>query len=249
MKKRYFLSSLLILALGSKAQTGLPETPLLIAENAMLQSTNPKDDLRWGITAGANYYNLYGKDIDFIFAGSATTYKPSFHLGVFVESRLQHKLGLKHELLFNQRKVGVTLSAENEENYQSTMTRNYIDLMPASLTFQQGNLQLFAGPYISALLDAHLKRKDEHGKWYKDKQIYGDGANDESESRYLQKLDFGLNLGMEYNIKDNLSLNVRYLHGFTDLFQYANSHSNESSKTNAIKIYNRGWMLSLGYRF
>ena len=249
MKKRYIGALLLLFATGIRAQIPVSTEPMPTIGHASPKNINPQDDLRWGIKAGINSYNLYGKEIDFIFADAKATYKPSFHLGIFIDNRLGRKLGLKHELLFNQRKVGITLSDENTENYRSTMTRNYIDLMPVSLTFQQGNFQLFAGPYLSALLNANLKRKDQHGKWYKDSQIYGDGANDESENRYLQKFDFGLNLGLEYDFQNRLSLTVRYLHGFTDLFQYANSHTNESDKTNAIKIYNRGWMLSVGYRF
>jgi len=250
MKKRYILAIIVFLSFQAQAQQH--DTSALVMEqekNTIEEDAKLKDDLRWGIKAGANYYNLYGKDIDFIFANQETLYKASFHIGLFVDTRLSNKFGLKHELLFNQRKVGVSLADDTEKIYESTMTRNYLDLMPASITFQQGGLQLFAGPYISALLGANVKRKDENGKWYADKDIYGDGANDESKTRYLQKLDFGLNLGMEYYFKNNLSLGARYLHGFTDLFQYANSYTQESSKTDAIKIYNRGWMLSCGYRF
>lgn len=248
MKKRNILVVIIaFLCLKTQAQT--MKEQLSEQENYPLDNTATKDDLRWGIKAGANYYNLYGKEIDFIFANKEATYKASFHVGAFVDTRLSNKFGLKHELLFNQRKVGISLLDATDKSYTSTMTRNYLDLMPASLTFQQGGLQLFAGPYISALLGANVKRKDENGKWYSDKEIYGDGANDESKTRYLQKLDFGLNLGMEYYFKNNLSLGARYLHGFTDLFQFANSYTHESSKTDVIKIYNRGWMLSCGYRF
>ena len=249
MKKRYIVALLLLVTSKTHAQRPVLNDSLLVAAHPSLENAKPQNDISWGIKAGANSYNLYGKEIDFIFADAKTSYKPGFHLGIFVDSRLSSRFALKHELIFNQRRVAVSLAENDIENYKSSMMRNYIDLMPASITFQEGNFQLFAGPYISALLKANLRRKDEQGKWFKDPEIYGNGANDESESRYLQKFDFGLNMGIEYTLTHKLLLGTRYLHGFTDLFQYANSHSNESSKTNAIKVYNRGWMLSLGYRF
>lgn len=68
-------------------------------------------------------------------------------------------------------------------------------------------------------------------------------------SRYLQKFDFGVNIGAQYQIKQNLAVELKYTHGFLDLFQYANSYTNEDSKNDKIKIFNRGFMASVAYSF
>ncbi|MFN3918629.1 MAG: PorT family protein, partial [Flavobacteriales bacterium] len=89
----------------------------------------------------------------------------------------------------------------------------------------------------------------ELGNFYIDKSIFGDAGNDESEKKYLQKFDFGLNAGIEYQFPFGLLIGAKYTHGFTDLFQYANSYTLGDIKTDNIKIYNRSVMFSIGYVF
>lgn len=226
----------------------------LISVNAFAQSEieNPKSEignLQFGIKAGWNYSNLYGKEIDYVFADGKTEYQSGFHVGIFVDTRMSKYFGLKHELLFSQKRIGVSLTDANDEMYKSKLTTSYLDLMPASLTFQVGSFQLYAGPYISALLNANVQRIGENGNIYKDKSIFGTPDNDETETHYLQKFDFGANLGLEYRFDFGLSVGAKYTHGFTNIFQYANSYTNGDTKTDNIKIYNRGWMVSIGYAF
>lgn len=226
----------------------------LISLNAFAQSEieNPQSDiknLQFGVKAGWSYNNLYGSDRNYIFASDKTQYQSGFHAGIFLDTRMSKHFGLKHELLFSQKRIGVSLTDMNDEAYKSKFTMSYLDLTPASLTFQAGDFQLYAGPYISALLNANVQRRDKNGKMYKDKSIFGTPDDDETETHYLQKFDFGANLGLEYHFGSGLSIGARYTHGFTDIFQYANGYTNEDTKTDNIKIYNRGWMFSIGYTF
>lgn len=213
-------------------------------------SSADNNTVSWGIKAGINMYNLYGKERDYIFADQKTSYQPGFHIGGFVDTRINEKLGLRHELIFSQRKVGVHLSDSINGIYKSTLTMYFIDVVPANLTYQVSkNIQVYAGPYVSALVAANIKRKDENGNTFRDTSIYGDPSNDEKESRYLQKFDIGLNIGAQYQVKQNLAVELKYTHGFLDLFQYANSYTNEDSKHDKIKIFNRGFMASVVYSF
>jgi len=207
------------------------------------------DNVVFGLKFGWNHTNLYGKEIADMFASGKTEYQSGFNAGMYVDTRMYRHFGLKHELMFSQRRIGISLADENDEPYKSKLTMTYIDLMPASLTFQLGGLQLYAGPYISAMLNANVRRKDENGNFFKDRSIFGDQKNDESEARYLQKFDFGANFGMEYRFGFGLSVGAMYAHGFTDLFQNANAFESEDGKTSEIKIYNRVWMVSVGYAF
>lgn len=202
----------------------------------------------WGLKAGWNYTNLYGKEIDYVFASNKTEYQSGFHAGLYVDTRLSKHFGLKHELLFSQKRIGVSLTDTNYGDYGSKLTMSYVDLMPASLTFHAGGFQLYAGAYVSALLNANVQRMDENGRMFKDKSIFGNPENDETETRYLQKFDFGANVGLEYCFDFGISIGARYTHGFTDIFQYANSYTNEDTKTDNIKIYNKRFMVSIGYK-
>ena len=210
---------------------------------------SPKDKTTWGVSAGVNYNNLFGKELDYIFANKQTDYKLGFHAGVFVNSPLGKGFGFRNELLFSLRRAGVYLSDEDEKEYSANFSRSYIDLMPFNLSFEKGGFQVYAGPYVSSLLSAYVNRQGEDGKIYKDKSIYGDPENEETESRYLQKFDFGVNVGFGYRFGDKFRVGLRYMHGFTDIFQYANSYTNEDTKTNSIKIFNRGFNLTCGFNF
>lgn len=220
-----------------------------ISKDTILENQLLHQKTTWGIKAGWNQNNLYGKEIDYIFANDQTKYESGFHAGIFVDTWVSKHFGLKHELLFSQNRIGITLHDTNDAEYKSKLTMSYIDLMPANLTFKAGGFQLYTGVYISALLDANVEREDENGNMYKDKSIFGSPENEETESHYLQKFDFGANFGFEYRFNFGLSVGAKYTHGFTDLFQFANSYANEDPKTDSIKIYKKGFMVSLGYSF
>jgi hypothetical protein len=125
----------------------------------------------------------------------------------------------------------------------------YLDLFPFSPTFHIKGFQLYAGPYVSLLANAIILRKDENGNEYNDHSIFGTPNNFEDEQKYLQKFDFGVHAGIEYQFRFDLHLGAKYMHGFTDIFQYANSYTLEDTKTDAIKIFNQGFLFSIGYSF
>ena len=203
----------------------------------------------FGLKAGYNISNLYGSEIDYIFADKQIDWVSGFHAGIVVNTQVNKYFWLKHELFFNQRGAGVMLNDSINGIYSSKMRTYYLDLYPISPTFHFKGFQLYAGPYFSALTVATIQRKDELGNFYTDKSIFGDASNDESEKKYLQKFDFGINAGIEYQFPFGLLIGVKYTHGFTDVFQYANSYTLQDTKIDNIKIYNRSVLLSIGYVF
>lgn len=249
MKMKNNLSLLFIMMLYTMDYYPVAAQSLYSDKDRSIDSLTSNDKVSWGLKAGWNYSSLYGKEIDYVFANTDTKYQSGVQLGLFVDTRISNNFGLKHELLFSQRRINVVLSDAESTNYSTTLAQSTIDLMPANLAFHKGGFQLYAGPYISGLVHAHILRKDENGKLWKDKSIFGNAANDESETHYLQKFDFGANMGIAYSFAHGIHIDARYNHGFTDIFQYANSYTNEDSKVTAIKIYNRGFMLSLAYTF
>jgi hypothetical protein len=205
----------------------------------------------FGFKAGYTHSNLYGNELDYIFASSKTNWLPSFHAGFIVNTQWGKYFWLKHELLVNQRGAKVSLSDSAHGDYHSNLKMLYLDLHPVSPAFHIKGFQIYAGPYVSALTHACIQRKDENGKLFNDKSIFGDAGNSEGEgeNKYLQKFDFGLNAGIEYQFPFGLLIGIKYNHGFTDIFQYANSYTNGDTKVDNIKIYNKALMVSLGYSF
>jgi hypothetical protein len=209
----------------------------------------PKGKVTSGLKAGYTHGNLFGSDLNYIFSDSKTEWLSGIHFGVVVNTQAGKYIWLKHELLFSQRGAGVTLSDSMNGDYSSKLKTYYLDLYPLSPSFHLKGFQLYAGPYFSILAAANMQRKDGDGKIFTDKSIFGNGANDESENKYLQKFDFGIHAGIEYQFPFGLLMGAKYMHGFTDIFQYANSYTFEDAKTDNIRIYNRALMVSLGYTF
>ena len=204
--------------------------------------------IKFGIVGGVTYANIYGREIDYIFADNKTNWQPSLHIGIEANSMIGTHLSLKHELILNQRAAGVTLvDTFTGNNYTSKLKTLYLELYPFSLAYSYKNLQIYAGPYVSALVNASIKRKDANGNLYTDKTIYGTPSNDETVQKYLQKIDFGLASGASYNLPFGFFINAKYTYGFADIFQFANSNSLDDPKTDKIKMYNKAILISIGY--
>ena len=207
-----------------------------------------QDKIKFGIVAGVTYANIYGKEIDYIFADSKTTWQPSLHIGIEVNSMIGAHLSIKNELILNQREAGVTLVDTFTGNkYTSKLKTLYLELYPFSLAYSYKNLQIYAGPYVSALVNAGIKRKDVNGNSYTDKTIYETPSNDETVQKYLQKIDYGLASGVSYDLPFGFFISAKYTYGFADIFQFANSFSLGDPKTDKINIYNKAILISIGY--
>lgn len=247
MKNYIFTVLISVIVFPAVFAQKLPEIKTDTCENFREQLFK-NGKVNFGLKAGFNYSDLYGSGIGYIFAEKHTSWLPSFHIGVTVNSKIGKYFWLKHELLLIQKGAGVTLSDSINGNYASQLKMLSLDLFPLSPVFHYKALQLYAGPYISALVDAQIKRKDINGKEFNDHSVFGDGMQFENKTKYLQKFDFGINVGIEYEFTSGLSLGAKYTQGFTDLFQYANSHTfNDSLKE--ISIYNRSLLFSVGYSF
>ncbi|MCS6808003.1 MAG: outer membrane beta-barrel protein [Bacteroidota bacterium] len=220
-----------------------------LAQHAALDELCSIGRVRLGIYGGYTRANLYGDELDFMFASQEASWLPSFHAGLCVYSELQELFWLRHELFVNGRGALVQLRDSVQGLYSSALTSYYLDFAPISLTLHISGLQAYLGPYISALLTATLQRKKSDGSIVLDESIFGDASNNESESRYLQKLDAGFYAGIEYAFPFGLTLGVRYIHGLIDIVQFANSYTLNHPKDDAIRIYNHAVMASIGYRF
>lgn len=204
-----------------------------------------------GLLIGYTNSNLYGSEIDYIFSDSKTSGFQSFHAGLLVNSQLGKYFWLKHLLLFNQRGAHVYLSDSINGKYNTNLKMQYLDLYPFFLTFHIKGWQIFTGPYVSTLINASIRRKDNNGNVFNDTSLFGDPGNNEAadKNKYLQKSDFGLSIGTEYQFSFGLFFGIKYNLGFMDLFQYANSYTFNDPKKDKIKIYNKFLMISLGYSF
>jgi hypothetical protein len=201
-----------------------------------------------GIKAGFIQSNLYGSDVNFLSVNNQTSPLNGFHFGITANSMIGKYFWLKHELNFQQNGAGITLSDSINGDYKSGLKMYSLQLLPISPTFRFKGFQIYAGPYISALLDASIKRKDDLGNTYTDKSIFGNGTENTEFNKYLQKFDFGIATGIEYEFNFGLNIGLRYTRGFIPIFDNANVNTFGQDKPE-IKIYNHTMSIGLGYSF
>lgn len=202
----------------------------------------------FGIKGGITQSDYYGPDINTYFASSKTTPVLGFHVGVNVNTEISDCFWLKHELIITQKGAGVSVNDSINGTYTTKLKTYSLDLFPISFSYHKKGFQVFAGPFASMVFAGNIIRKDEHGKLFKDKTIYGDSRQFEDTSKYLQKLDYGLNIGLEYEFKNGLTIGARYVRGRAEVLDYANKNTLHD-RVNKYRIYNHYFNISIGYCF
>lgn len=204
--------------------------------------------LKWGVQLGVDMNQLTGKDIAYIYASEKTTYKPGFHLGFFLKNPVGKHFRFGHELNYTWKAYGVQLSDSLQELYKTKLVTHIIELAPLNITYHTKGWELYAGPYLNGIVAAHHKVINSDGKKIKDKSVYGKPETDESEDKYMSRIDFGIVTGMNYQFKSNVLIGFRFSQALIDNYQYAHSYEFGDTR-NRIKIRNRGFRLSIGYQF
>jgi hypothetical protein len=202
----------------------------------------------FGIKVGYTQSDIYGKDVDYIFADSKTNALSSFHGGLTANIMWGKYFWLKHELLVNRKGAAVSLKDSVNGKYSSNLKLVTLDLFPISPTFHFKGFQLYVGPYLSALLNGSINRKDSLGREFSDNKIFGTAKETSKSYKYLQKFDFGIVAGIEYEFDFGLNIGARFTEGFTPVFDNANVYTFNQQKP-IIHIYNQALLISVGYSF
>ena len=178
--------------------------------SAQDNSTDLRDNLQFGLKAGANFSNVYdSKNQEF-----NSDFKVGFAAGAFLAIPIGKYIGLQPEILFSQKgykSTGTFLTM----GYEFTHTANYIDVPILFALKPSANITLLAGPQYSFL----VKQKDvfKSGSFTVDQEQTF--QNDRSVLCFLGGIDFNLNLfvlsaragwDLQNNNGDGTSTNPRY---------------------------------------
>jgi len=203
-----------------------------------------------GIKVGVTQAQLYGNQIDSLSADGTASAIQGIHFGVAVNSMLGKHFWLKHELLVTQKGANITLSDPINGSYRTTLKTWSLDLFPFSPTYHFKGIQVYAGPYLSVLLDASERRKNAAGQFEDDHSIFGDGRNAQRHSKYLQKFDYGICVGVEYEFRFGLNIGAKYTRGYAEILDAANSITvGKITDPTKIAIYSQFVNVSVGYSF
>lgn len=189
----------------------------------------------FGVRAGLNFANWAGEYIE------DNSAKTCFHLGGMMQYPLSPILILQPELLYTGK--GFKISDDDYDEYQGEWefsykaNLSYLEvpvLIKYNANLQGFKLQPYLGPSLALLVGAKEKysyESDEDGDY--------DYTNDFKDE--MNSLELGLNLGVDAILRENIMVGLRYNYGLSNIFEDADDDDEY--------VYNRGFMLNLGYLF
>ncbi|RZK32472.1 MAG: PorT family protein [Hymenobacter sp.] len=221
--------SLFLFATAAHAQLKVSIGPV-VGETLMKQhlSNDTKLDYRFGLVAGAQAYLSWGR------------------------------FALQPALLFSQKgsqyatQVLFRTNPSSPDDYLEFKTRtrlNYLTL-PLNFTFAPAGTatgpQFFAGPYVSMLLGGSVEQNELPGQPASTTAIRVTSEADLYSGPASRRFDAGLQAGAGFRY-NGLVLQAHYSLGLTSTKPDYTSQS--ATVTNDLKVYNRGFQVSIGYLF
>lgn len=223
-------------------------------------------ELNYGLKIGGNLSNLNGNypDNPDEYTTIDNKSKLGFHIGGFVEYKINDKFSIQPELLFSTQGNKLEIVEEFYDSYYDetekvSLTQNskfaYLNL-PIIFKYQiVDNLSIEFGPQVGFLASAKADLE------YKDYNYPSDNENITIDllkdgtyeflgetiqvKKGMNRIDFGLNLGASYDFTENIFVQGRYYYGLTKV---------DKNSTNALdysswNLKNSVFQISLGYRF
>ena len=186
-------------------------TGILFWINISAQSSKREEGITFGIKGGLNVSDFSG-DI------KNNTFRTSVHLGVFSEIMISDNFSLQPELLYSgQGYSGRVLPGFSRRKY------DYINFPVLAKIYIAKKISIEAGPQIGFLVSAKEKTSDDKITIPNQKTV-----------------DFGLNLGLAYDLKNGVFFQTRYNLGLSNI--------NSGSNVNAFKYTNSVIQVSVGIK-
>ena len=185
---------------------------LLVILQTQAQTSKREEGIKFGIKGGINASNFMGDVED-----NAMRY--GLHIGILSEIIINDKISLQPELLYSAQ------GFKNETpGFYSKSKFDYI-LLPVLVKYYAAEkLSIEAGPQVGFLVNS-INRDNNGNTDIKDQSI----------------VDFGVNLGMIYDLSNGIFVSGRYNLGITNV--------NNSKTSGAFNYTNSVFQLSVGILF
>lgn len=185
---------------------------LLVILQTQAQTSKREEGIKFGIKGGINASNFMGDVED-----NAMRY--GLHIGILSEIIINDKISLQPELLYSAQ------GFKNETpGFYSKSKFDYI-LLPVLVKYYAAEkLSIEAGPQVGFLVNS-INRDNNGNTDIKDQSI----------------VDFGVNLGMSYDLSNGIFVSGRYNLGITNV--------NNSKTSGAFNYTNSVFQLSVGILF
>ncbi len=169
----------------------------------------------FGIRGGGNFFNFGGDDV----SENDYTNRPGFHAGIYTMLFATERFAIEPGLYYSIK------GTQNDNAIDSRAILSYVDAPVLFRLYASEAFNFFAGPQISFLANSKYE-----GDFF--------GSTVTFDSDNLKETDFGIVLGLGYNLSKGFNVQGSYDYGMTPLFKDSNAD-----------VYNRGFKLSLGYTF
>ena len=168
-----------------------------------------------GLRAGANFFNFGGDDA----SGNEYNNRIGYHVGLYNSFFLGKSVAIEPGVFY------AVKGTQNDDLVNSRAILNYVDIPVLLRLYLTDGLNVFGGPQISFLTDSRFEG-----------DLFGSTVSFDTEA--VNNTDFGLLLGLGYNLPRGLNLQASYNYGLSPVFKNSN-----------VDVYNRGFQLSLGVTF
>lgn len=213
-------------------------------------STEPETPkTQFNIKIGVLQSMLSGADKSFLAVDGKMKNYFNYAIGIGIDNPIGQNWILKHEVFFQNN--GAKFKREQTDRiYSSKLVMHSIRINPISVGYSTNRFVFYAGPYTNILTNASIVSLDNSGNKFKDHSIFGKRDDDQSRSLYLQNMDFGAILGVEYRFKFGAVLGIQFSQGLVGIFDNAGYYENmeESASTKDPKLQNQTLMIYAGWR-
>ena len=185
-------------------------------------------EVKYGAKAGLNMSN-FGGDAE------NTDMKIGFQIGGFAEIKISDKFAVQPELLFSTQGAKSEYS-ESEPGYsyseESTVKLNYLNIPIMAKYYATEKFYVEAGPQIGFLMSA--KEDFDYSETFMGTTDSGSTSEDIKDG--LNSTDFGLGLGLGYNITENVGAGLRYTAGLSNIYKDAPSGYSVNNSNIAVSV-------------
>ncbi|MDR0230221.1 MAG: PorT family protein [Flavobacteriaceae bacterium] len=207
-------------------------------------------EIRYGAKGGINFASLSNVEYSKGYTG--------FHIGGVVEIKLSDKFSVQPELLFSKQGVkiegDISYSLFNPNDFNVSMkgkdVLNYINIPVMAKYYVRDGFSLQVGPQVGYLLSTKsiIDHISVNGMTQQEMEAAGIELEYDSNSKnHANKIDFGLNFGLGYELSNGLFFDARYNLGITNVDK---KYYDENFKREIhTKMKNNVFQLSVGYKF
>ncbi len=186
-----------------------------------------QQQLKFGPKAGLNFSNL-SKGSDF----SETKMRTGFHVGAVAEIKFNDKFSIQPEVVYSTQGSEVTNVLIGNSAAVSTIKNDYINVPIMAKYYIVDGFSVEAGPQVGFLMKSETEGTVT--------SPLGSVSNTIDTKDNYNGVDFGLGLGLAYDLPVGLFVNARYNLGLSDI--RANTNNGDAIKNNVIQV-------GIGYKF